>query len=270
MSVAANADDYAQKRLGIYFPASANSLADGEFTGQCVSLVKWFIGEMAGVADPGRARGNAKDYGDALVREGLATVVGTPQRGDIVVWKNDGGGYGHIGIVLNGNRVFEENINVAGVKSKVVAGQTVHASRIGSLAESWRKQPATYYRLNSYKEGGEMVQDTDDEFYWVNANMQHVEGKAMTRDYFKANIVGKLYLVIIKQQNSSPDVAAQADLVQWGKNAKTGNWQGQITELTQQLEEAKAATAPALVTPSAPVTQLAPGLYEVGGTGAQS
>ncbi|MFJ6416460.1 CHAP domain-containing protein [Paeniglutamicibacter sp. NPDC091659] len=147
MSVAANADAYANERIGIYFLGHPSYL-----TGQCVAVAKWFIGEMCGIKDWQLARGHAKDFGDTLVRQGHAAVVSTPKRGDLVIWKQDAGNYGHIGVVLSGNRVFEANVGIAGTESEVFEGNKVYASRIDPLVASWRKGPATYYRLKSYKE----------------------------------------------------------------------------------------------------------------------
>lgn len=164
MSVANNADDYAKARLGIFFEGHPDYL-----TGQCVSLVKWFIGQMCGVKDWQAARGHAKDFGDTLVRQGLATVVSSPKRGDLAVWKQDGGSYGHIGVVLSGSRVFEQNVALPGSATKVVSGNRVYSSRIDPLSDSWRKGPATYYRLKGYKEktntpatgGGKAMNEND-------------------------------------------------------------------------------------------------------------
>jgi len=151
--IANNADDYANARVGIYFPAKSGAgLADGDLTGQCVSLDKWFLNEMTDVPNPGAARGNAKDFGDTLVAQGQAKVVTSPQRGDIAVWKKDGGGYGHTGIVLSGNRVFEQNAALPGRASKIVDGARVYASGIDPLTASWRVGSPTFYRVNSYKE----------------------------------------------------------------------------------------------------------------------
>lgn len=152
MAVDANADHYAIKRLNIFFPADTNNTGqDGNLTGQCVSLVKWFLSEMTNVPAPFIARGHAKDFGDQLVREGHAYIVPSPKRGDIVVWKQDGGGYGHIGVMTSGN-VFEENVHVPGVASRVVDGVTVCASRLGSLNEGFRRGAPTFYRVKSYIE----------------------------------------------------------------------------------------------------------------------
>ena len=68
MAANRNADEYAAKRLGIFFPGSSNgTMDDGDLTGQCVSLVKWFGAEMCQLPNPGAARGNAKDFGNTLV-----------------------------------------------------------------------------------------------------------------------------------------------------------------------------------------------------------
>lgn len=124
-------------------------ICNGHAVHNCVSLVKWFIGEMCGVSDWQAARGHAKDFGDTLVRQGLARVVQSPIRGDLAVYK--GGEFGHIGVVLSGNRLFEENANLVGTPSTIIDGQRVYASRISPLYASWRGQ-ATFYRLNGYIE----------------------------------------------------------------------------------------------------------------------
>jgi hypothetical protein len=152
--VAPNADDYAATRQNIFFTANNNTPADGNLTGQCVTLEKWFSTEMANVPDPFSARGHARYVGQTLVNQGHAVEVPASdrRRGDIVCYIY--GEYGHIGIQLSGGRVFEQNVNLGGVKSKVVDGETVYASRIGSENEAWRqgKNPH-YYRLKTYKEG---------------------------------------------------------------------------------------------------------------------
>lgn len=153
MATNPNADDYAAKRLGIFFPGSSNgTMNDGDLTGQCVSLVKWFGAEMCDLPNPGAARGNAKDFGDTLVRQGLAYEVaaGARQQGDIVVWPQDGGGYGHIGVLLSGDRVFEQNVALPGSATRIVAGNTVYSSRIDPLYANWRRGSARFYRMRNY------------------------------------------------------------------------------------------------------------------------
>ncbi len=76
------------------------------------------------------------------------------KRGDIICYEY--GTYGHIAVQLSGGRVFEQNVNMGGVASKIVAGARVYASRIGSESESWRHD-AHIYRLNSYYEGEEFM-----------------------------------------------------------------------------------------------------------------
>jgi hypothetical protein len=153
-----NADEYANARLNIYFPGNPASL-----DGQCVSLVKWFLQEMTAVPNPQAARGHAKDYGDTLVDQGHATVVtaANRRRGDLVVWKSDGGGYGHIGVLLSGDRVFEQNVGLAGIPSKMVGSNRVYASRIHPLVQSWRKGSPVYYLVKTYNEGAKTVDAND-------------------------------------------------------------------------------------------------------------
>lgn len=159
MAVAANADDYANDRLNIFFPGLTPDL-----DGQCVSLVKWFMQEMSNVPDPQAARGDARYVGQTLVNQGHAVEINWAdrKRGDIVCYEY--GTYGHIGVILSGNRTFEENVNWSGVASKTVDGATVYASRIGDMAEAWRtgKNPHIY-RLNTYTEGDPMGVPTEAE-----------------------------------------------------------------------------------------------------------
>lgn len=153
MATNPNADDYAAKRLGIFFPGSSNgTMDDGDLTGQCVSLVKWFGAEMCDLPNPGAARGNAKDFGNTLVNQGLAYEVAANQRaqGDIVVWQQDGGGYGHIGVLLSGDRVFEQNVALPGSSTRVIAGNTVYSSRIDPLYVNWRRGAPRFYRMRNY------------------------------------------------------------------------------------------------------------------------
>lgn len=155
MAVAPNADVYASTRLGIYFPGVVPSL-----DGQCVSLVKWFMAEMSDVPNPQAPRGDARYVGHTLVDQGHAVEVPYDQRrrGDIITYEY--GQYGHIGVVLSGDRTFEENVNWPGVASKVVDGARVYASRIGSLGEAWRHD-MHIYRLKSYNEEGEHMSAQD-------------------------------------------------------------------------------------------------------------
>lgn len=153
MATNPNADDYAAKRLGIFFPGSSNgTMNDGDLTGQCVSLAKWFGAEMCELPNPGAGRGHAKDFGNTLVNQGLAYEVAADQRaqGDIVVWQQDGGGYGHIGVLLSGDRVFEQNVALPGSSTRVIAGNTVYSSRIDPLYVNWRRGAPRFYRMRNY------------------------------------------------------------------------------------------------------------------------
>lgn len=153
MATNPNTDDYAARRLGIFFPGSSNgTMDDGDLTGQCVSLVKWFGAEMCQLPNPGAARGNAKDFGNTLVNQGLAYEVAANQRaqGDLVVWPQDGGGYGHIGVLLSGDRVFEQNVALPGSSTRVVAGNTVYSSRIDPFHANWRRGGVRVYRMRNY------------------------------------------------------------------------------------------------------------------------
>lgn len=152
--LATNADAYTDGRLNVFFPGITRDL-----DGQCVSLVKGFLQDMTDVPNPQAARGDARYVGKNLVAQGHADEVpyADRQRGDIVCYEY--GTYGHIGVVLSGNRTFEQNVNVGGAASRlIVDGKDswyVYASRIGSLSEPWRHD-MHIYRIKTYKEGNDM------------------------------------------------------------------------------------------------------------------
>lgn len=153
--VAINADAYAATRQNIFFTGVTPDL-----DGQCVSLVKWFMQDMSEVPNPQMARGDAKNVGKTLVRQGHAIEVpfSERRRGDIICYEY--GTYGHIAVQLSNGLVFEQNVNMGGVSRKWVDGAWVYASRIGSEAEGWRvgKNPHIY-RLLSYSEGGNTMSE---------------------------------------------------------------------------------------------------------------
>lgn len=154
---ALNADLYAAPRQNKFFTANNQTPADGNLTGQCVTLTKWFMQDMSSVPLPFSARGDARYVGKTLVKQGHATEVPFAQRkrGDLICYEY--GEYGHIAVQLSGGRVFEQNVNMGGVASKIVDGQRVYASRIGSENEAWRANKNPHiYRLKTYKEGSVM------------------------------------------------------------------------------------------------------------------
>lgn len=80
------------------------------YQGQCVSLVKALL-EFLGAPNPYAARGNAKDVGDTLLRQGIASNGG----GWLMVCVNRSMGniggvtYGHIWLDLSNEANFEQN-----------------------------------------------------------------------------------------------------------------------------------------------------------------
>jgi len=154
MQVAVNADEYANPRVNIFFTANNQTPNDGNLTGQCVTLVKWFMAEMSDVPNPFAGRGHARYLGGNLVAQGLADQVpaGQQKRGDVVCYEY--GEYGHTGILLSGNRFFQQNANAPGTQRRVLAdGTVVYSSSIVSLYASLGGVAPKFYRLKTYKEG---------------------------------------------------------------------------------------------------------------------
>lgn len=99
-----------------------------QLTGQCVSLVQQYIGQC--LEQPMKARGNAKDWIQSYVAEGLGTIVSEPRKGDILVYGSSmGGGYGHIAIYISENKMYDQNNlthdNLCAGYSKIFNGYTI-------------------------------------------------------------------------------------------------------------------------------------------------
>ena len=71
---------------------------------ECVSLVQCYLNDVLG--QPAKARGNAKDWDETYVKEGLGKIVKKGQYGDIVVFNR--GTYGHIAIVIDDNTIYDQ------------------------------------------------------------------------------------------------------------------------------------------------------------------
>jgi len=84
------------------------ALPNGKLKGQCVSLIQQYLLQCYDI--PVKTRGNAKDFGKKLVKEGRATQVNEPKNGDLIVYagtiKNI---YGHIAIYIDKNKMYDQN-----------------------------------------------------------------------------------------------------------------------------------------------------------------
>lgn len=105
-----------------------------------------------GIPAPFSARGDAKNVGRTLVNQGLAFEVSRAdaKRGDFVVYEY--GTYGHIGVLLSGNRLFQQNAQVAGVARRLVDGAYVYASTIVTVYNSLGGVAPKFYRIKAYIE----------------------------------------------------------------------------------------------------------------------
>lgn len=77
--------------------------------GQCVSLIQAYIQDC--LEQPAKARGNAVTWRTSYVNEGLGTIATELQKGDILVFPNEAGGYGHLAIYVGNNTIYDQNNN---------------------------------------------------------------------------------------------------------------------------------------------------------------
>lgn len=127
---------------------------EGSFKGECVSLVQMYIYECHGIGFKGR--GNAKDYCNNLIKEGLAVKVTTPQAGDIMGWNADSniGNMGHVAIFLDEDTCFDQSNGQrkTAQKRKPLAGVDIYVRMKHALVED----PAPAASLN-FKVGDKVV-----------------------------------------------------------------------------------------------------------------
>ena len=145
------------------------------YKGECVSLVQRYLNEC--FDQPLRARGNGKDIGNTLIRDGVGKAVTKPRYGDIIVYgANMGGGYGHVAIYLNQNAIFDQN------------NGSVKPTRTAQVRPMIKTAPIQYIRMNTA-----LVEDKpkyQEEVYAFTATVNLINIRA---DYStKAKIVGGL------------------------------------------------------------------------------
>lgn len=80
--------------------------SDGHLKGQCVSLIQQYISQC--LDQSAKARGNAIDWIQSYVNEGLGHTVADQKTGDIIVFPNEANGYGHIAIYVDG-KLYDQN-----------------------------------------------------------------------------------------------------------------------------------------------------------------
>ena len=84
------------------------ALPNGKLKGQCVSLIQQYLIQCFDI--PFKARGNAKDFGKNLVKEGLAVQVNEPKVGDLIVYAGTLNNiYGHIAIYIEKSKMYDQN-----------------------------------------------------------------------------------------------------------------------------------------------------------------
>jgi hypothetical protein len=80
---------------------------DGQFLGECVSLVNQYAHRVLGV--PAGAWGNAGDWATSSTVAKYFDKVSTIKAGDILVYPSKAAPYGHIAIALNGSQMLDQN-----------------------------------------------------------------------------------------------------------------------------------------------------------------
>lgn len=89
---------------------------DGSYGNQCVDLYRQYVKEVLEFPQSPGVQGAYQIFNSAqdnLYEKILNTPSDIPQKGDIIIWKKEYGGYGHVAIFVNGDvnhfRSFDQN-----------------------------------------------------------------------------------------------------------------------------------------------------------------
>lgn len=191
---------------------------DGQFLGECVSLVNQYCWRVLDV--PADSWGHAKDWATNANVAKYFDKVNDLRPGDILVYgSNFGGGYGHIEIYLGSGLVLGQNRD--------------NKRRVGR----YRTLPG--YTTILRKKGEPMIQDTNQEYgRWVKLGNQ-IRGRDLSRDEFRKAAVGKEWLTAMEilSDNAEADTATHWQNV--GRTAVRDKWDKQIFDLQAENKKLK-------------------------------
>lgn len=205
-------------------PAPYNTGANN-LSGQCVTLIKVLM-DFLGVPNPYAARGNAKDVGDTLLRQGIAR--GGSGWLNVVVNRDMGyiGGvrYGHIWIDLANEANFESNGNRA-----------LHTTKNTRPIQ----QGQQIINLDNYiKEENPVaiIQNADN--WWWRLNKLHLQvlGRPWGNRAELAWWAGKDTLTFIEQISDSKEADNALNWQTVGEVAVRDKWDQQIYDLQAALK----------------------------------
>lgn len=81
---------------------------DGSFGAQCKDLFSFYNRDV--VKNPQYVPGNAwKLYENCPIEYYKVAALNAPQKGDVAVWKEEFGGFGHVAIVWDNDKFFSQN-----------------------------------------------------------------------------------------------------------------------------------------------------------------
>lgn len=195
----------------------------GEYQGQCVSLIKGLM-NFLGVPNPYAARGNARDCGDTLLKQGIAnngsgwlTIVVNRDMGLI-----DGVRYGHIWVDLANEANYEQN------------GRTALRTTKNTRPISQGQQ---FINLDKWISGEDMPIPDADNYYWRYGQKlsTFVRGRQLSREEFRKALVGVSDLRAVEILSDDPEADRTQHAQEVGQLALRDNWQQQIYDLQAAL-----------------------------------
>ena len=196
---------------------------DGQYVGQCVSLINQYCWRVLNV--PADAWGNAKDWAsNANVMRYFTPVGGTPQSGDILVYGAAyGGGDGHIEIALGNGQALEQNRGWDGRihQRAILPGYSTILRFKGNIPK---------------EETMPKIQNTPNwkARFW---KIHHMFIPWDMSDEVFGSIVGQEAWTVVENWNDHPGVEEQLKNIAIGKLARQDNWEDQIHRLVAQVNE---------------------------------
>lgn len=197
---------------------SVAKYTDGQYKGQCVSLINQYLARVYGIQ--AGAWGNAKDWATNANVLSYFDKVSSPQAGDIgISGATKTNPYGHIWIYLSPTQVLEQN-------GRVALRVTVNPPLFSPIAILRRKGTGSSVAT---------IQNADNWYWRCNDTHWRIRGRELSRSTFNS-FVGKDFLNFVEACSDDPEAQTVQHWQNVGKIAVTDKWDGQIYALQDQVK----------------------------------
>lgn len=226
-----NVDQFVAKYNGVHIDE------DGYYGAQCWDVSARYAREVVGCPSfptgSGGAEGLFRIFANPIpqyfdrIANNKSDPSQIPQKGDVIVWDSSfSPPWGHTALVISANSagvtVLEQNGNNPG-------GVSYIKTRGWTGVSGW---------LRPKNKGVEnmIIPDADNWYNRFRRLMIQIRGRDLSREEFRKNFVGVEVFRMIEVLSDDKEADMATDWQNWGKIAKTDNWQGQIYGLQDTVK----------------------------------